>query len=360
VAEFGWGIVGAGAVARKFVLGLRASAGGRAVAVCSRTEASARGLASTLGVPKVHATLDALLADPAVQAVYIASPPAAHAQQALAAIVAKKPVLVEKPFATTAADAERVAEAARQAGVFCMEAMWTRFLPALRAARELIASGALGELRLATGSFGLAEQVDRQNHHFLPEQGGGALLDRGVYPLSLAHHLLGAPRAIQAAAWRGETGVDEEITATLTHASGAITTLQASLRTDLPNELLIAGTQATLRIEGPIFRPFRLHLAPTSPRAYGKGGPSKAEGFKESGGFHQALQRLSGLRHRVQGRHVRSSLHAYAGNGYHHQADDLMEAVRAGRRESAVMPLADSVAVLRSIEAIRRAAGLAD
>jgi hypothetical protein len=124
--------------------------------------------------------------------------------------------------------------------------------------------------------------------------------------------------------------------------------------------LRIGGTQAVLHLQGPIFRPFRFTVSPVAARAYGKAtGGGKAEALKESTGFHALLQRLSGLRERVQARHARTHFHPYAGNGYHHQADELMACVQAGRTESAVMPLADSVAVMQTVEAIRRAAGLA-
>jgi hypothetical protein len=119
-----------------------------------------------------------------------------------------------------------------------------------------------------------------------------------------------------------------------------------------------------LHLQGPIFRPFRFTVSPVTARAYGKSGkgsgsaPSRTEALKEGSGFHALLQRLSGMRERVQGRHARGHFHPYAGNGYHHQADELMACVRAGRSESAVMPLAESVAVMQTVEAIRRAAGI--
>ncbi len=353
LADFRWGIVGAGAVARKFVLGLRAAQSARAVAVMSRSPDSARGFAQSLGVPRVHATLDDLLADRELDAVYIASPPAAHAEQALACIAAGRSVLIEKPFAVNLADATRVVEAAQRGSVFCMEAMWTRFLPAVRAAKAMVDRGELGELRNLSASFGLPELVEGSNHHFDPTQGGGALLDRGVYAVSLAHHLLGKPDSVVSSQLIGSTGVDEEVVAILRHPHGALTTMQASLRTPLPNDLRLAGTQAVLHLPAPIYRPSGLVITPVQARAYGKAGPSRAEALKESSSFHQALQRFAGLRDRLSNRRARSESHFYAGNGYHYQADEVMTCVRAGQTESRVMPLADTLAVMQTLGAIR-------
>jgi predicted dehydrogenase len=185
-----WAILGTGPVARKFALDLRALPGAELAAVASRDPRNAARFAADMGVATASATYaDAVSAK--VEAVYIATPPALHEEHAFLAIGAGRAVLVEKPFALTAAAATRIAEAARSAGVFAMEAMWTRFQPLPGAIRDHVASGMLGEVRRFEGRFLAANQHTPQSGLFDAGLGGGALMHRGIYPLSLARFFLG-------------------------------------------------------------------------------------------------------------------------------------------------------------------------
>lgn len=344
----GWAIFGTGQVARKFALGLgHPVPAARVVAVGSRDPARAAGF-----LPGV-AALDhaAALAHPGVQAVYIATPPALHEPQALAAIAAGKAVLIEKPFAADAAAAARIADAARAAGVFCMEAMWTRFLPMAARLREMLAAGTLGEPRAFFAQFMGSDRPDQGTSLFGPALGGGALLHRGVYPLSLARHLMGPVTALTAAGRIGPTGVEEEATLVLTHASGAISTLRASLRAGGANGIEIAGTEATIRVDPPVFRPFRAQVMRHPPRAGGTGGGAGAA-WRERGAA-QALNRWlsAGLPAALRASGVIRA--PYAGNGYGHEAAEVARCLTAGLTESPLMPLAESVEVLALIDAAR-------
>lgn len=234
-----------------------------------------------------------------------------------------------------------------------MEAMWTRFMPLVQRLKELVSAGELGDIRLISGSFGLAEAVDPRNPLFNPDLGGGALLDRGVYPISLTQYLLGMPDSIRAQACRGETGVDEQMVAILRYPSGALAMLYASLTTQAPNELLIMGTKAVLRVHAPLFRPFRLTLTPLEPRGWQEGQVSRLAILRESHWVHQALQRLGFLLQPLLQRHQRRLTLPYGGNGYHHEADEVVRCLAAGQRESRIMPLDDSLAVMRILDDIR-------
>lgn len=346
-----WAILGTGLVSRKFVLGLRAlGPAARVSVVASRDPAKAQAFAARFGIA-AHADDATAVARDDVDAVYVATPPSEHERQALLAIAAGKAVLVEKPFALDAAAAARIAQAAEAAGVFCMEAMWTRFLPLLDAVRALLAEGALGEIRSLQGSFmgsdlpgpvlsGAGASL------FDPARGGGALMHRGVYPLSLARHLLGPIADVTAMGRLGETGVDEDCTVILRHAGGALTTLTASLRSPGPNGLVLAGTTGLMTLEAPVYRPHRARLATVTPRDGGRQGAPRFERLRESG----PVQRLAQMRPSGGGRVIRAP---FAGNGYHYEAAAVARARAAGETVSALMPLSESVEIMAAIDAAR-------
>lgn len=341
-----WAILGTGVVSRKFVLGLRPlGAAARVSVVASRDPAKARAFAATFGIP-AHADYAAAIARDDVDAVYIATPPSEHEAQALMAIAAGKAVLVEKPFAMDAAAAARIAEAATTAGVFCMEAMWTRFLPLMARLRDLVAQGRLGDLRSLQGSFMGSDLPGTGASLFDPARGGGALMHRGIYPLSLARHLLGPIEDVTARARIGETGVDEDCTVILRHQGGALTTLTASLRSPGANDLVLAGTRGMVQLEAPIYRPHRARLTPVTPRDGSRQGAPRFEAARESGAAQRLNQMLAG----GGGQAIRAP---YAGNGYHYEAAELAAHLARGETVSALMPLAESVEIMAAIDAAR-------
>ena len=355
MTTFSWAILGTGVVSRKFLLGLRSSKfDARVVAVASRTRANAEAFARDFKVPRVAESYTAACALPEVDAVYIATPPSLHEEQALMAIAAGKPVLLEKPFAMDAAQARRIAEAARSAGVFCMEGMWTRFLPLTRHLKQMLESGAIGELRSFSGSYAQANRPDSGANIFNAALGGGALLHRGVYPLSMACHLMGPVIEARTVATFGETGVDEDTTVICRHEQG-LSTIQASLRTTAANDCRIMGTKGMIHVESPIYRPYRLRQLPAAAAgAAGAANPRK-ESLKEGGLLQGLQQRAQGLISLLRGRGGTTITKHYAGNGYHYEADELMRSVRAGRSESGILPLADSVMVMEALDKARAA-----
>ena len=355
---FRWGILGTGPVSRKFVLGLRQLAGVSVTRVASGQRRNAEAFARAFAIPGVAADAEDLAGSPDVDAVYIATPPTLHAAHALPCMAAGKAVLVEKPFAASSADAAAMASASARHGVFCMEGMWTRFLPLLDEVRTRLAAGAIGTVRSFSGSFCGPEEPDAGRNLFRADAGGGAMLHRGVYPLSLACHLLGPPVAQAELATLGETGVDEDSVLVLRHAGGAISTIRASLRSAAPNDCLIAGTKGMLHIHAPVYRPYGLTLTRVPIRARDSAGAvphpvSRAEALKEGGLLQGAHQRLSRVTAALRGRRSQSVLRAYAGNGYHYEAAEVMARVRAGERESRIMPLAESLMLVAVMERAR-------
>jgi predicted dehydrogenase len=342
-----WAILGTGVVSRKFVLGLRVlGPAARVTAVASRDPARAQDFARSFAIPFAAPGYAEAVARDDVDAVYVATPPSEHEAHAMLAIAAGKAVLVEKPFALDAGAAARITQAAEAAGVFCMEAMWTRFLPLMETVRGLVAQGALGQLRSLQGSFMGSDLPGTGASLFDPARGGGALMHRGVYPLSLARHLLGPIAGVTALGRRGETGVDEDCSVILRHAGGALTTLTASLRSPGPNDLVLAGTRGLLVLEAPVYRPHRARLTIVTPRDGSRQGGGRLEGLRESGAAQRVAQMLS----REGGRVIRRP---YAGNGYHYEAAEVARCLAAGQTVSALMPPAESVEIMAAIDAAR-------
>jgi predicted dehydrogenase len=255
-----WGIVGPGGIAGSFASALRSDTRQQLTAVASRDRGRAETFAAANGIPVAHDDLDGLLSRDDVDVVYIATPPQAHADATLRAIEAGKHVLVEKPFTTTAADAARVLAAAREAGVFVSEAMWTRYLPQSSIIRTLLADEALGSIRLLLADH--AQNVPPGSRLFDPRD-GGALLDMGIYPFAFASEILGSPVASSTAGHLGPTGVDTYSVTTHTYANGALAALSTGLEARSAMRASVAGTLGTLEIHAPFFTPTALTVSGT-------------------------------------------------------------------------------------------------
>ncbi|UFU07160.1 Gfo/Idh/MocA family protein [Ruania halotolerans] len=307
-----WGILGPGRIAEKVAADFGNVTNGTLVAVGSRSGERARAFAETYAgqVPiRAHQGYDALLADPDVDAVYIATPHSDHARQAIAAIEAGKAVLLEKSFTATLDGARAVVEAARQREAFVMEAMWTRFQPVVLRAKRLVADGAIGEVRAVQADLGVRRPLDPADRMFALELGGGTLLDLGVYVVSFAQHFLGAPDSVQVTgSLVPETGVDAEAGLLLGYDDGRSATLQTSFRLPLPGQARIYGTHGWIDIP---------------PR------------------FHHPIDL-------VLHRHGEEPLQEHlppSGAGYAEEFIEVGRCLAAGLTESDVMPLADTLAV---------------
>jgi len=319
MARPGWGILAAGGIAHAFARDLTAE-GFTVAAVGSRRLESARSFAAEHGIPTAHGSYEELVADPAVEIVYVASPHSHHAEHALLAIAAGKHVLVEKAFTLTERDARRVADAAAEAGVVVMEAMWTRFLPHMIRVRELVRSGALGEVRTVLADHTQSLPLDPAHRLQNPELGGGALLDLGIYPVSFAVDVLGLPQGIRAHAALTATGVDRQTAMILDYADGRQAVLHTALDTAGPNRAAVIGTRGYLEIE-------RTFYAPTV-----------ATLFDERG---EAVERIAPV---------------VAQRGMQFQAAE-MEARVAGA-EPTSLPIDETVAIMGVLDEVRRQIGV--
>ena len=249
-----WGVIGTG-IAGSFVDAIHAHTGQRAVAVAARDTTKTQAFATDHDIATVHPTPTALIEDADVDVVYVATPHPLHRDLALEAIAAGKHVLIEKPVAMSAEEARAITDAGRDAGVLVQEAMWTRYLPQADIIRQVLADGMLGEVRLVRADFGFVMPFDPAHRLWDPTLGGGALLDAGVYPISFASSVLGAPTSVTAAGSMTSTGVDERADLLLTSAGGANALVSTSLVTSLPVTASILGSGGRLDVLSPFFGP---------------------------------------------------------------------------------------------------------
>jgi predicted dehydrogenase len=315
-----FGIIGTGGIARSFATDLQAVEGARLVAIGSRSQESADRFGDPFDVPHRHPSYEALVADEDVDVVYVATPHPLHAENALAAIAHGKHVLVEKPFTMDAAEARQVVDAARAAGVFCLEAMWTRFLPHTVKIRELVADGALGRVVQVSVDHGQFFAPDPTHRLYAPELGGGALLDLGIYPVSWAHMVLGAPTTVTSRIDPAFTGVDGQTSAVLQYGDGVQALVTCTLWAATPCRAAISGELASIDVD-PVF------YAPTSFTLRRRG--AEPERFEPEP--------------TLQG----------PGKGLRYQAAEVVRCVREGLTESPALPPDETVSIMETLDAIR-------
>lgn len=313
-----WGVLGTGWIAERFVASLQRHSSQRVVAVGSRSAASAEEFAHRFGLGRAHASYADLVADDEVDVVYVATPHTAHLEHALLAIAAGKHTLVEKPLALNAAEAREVADAAAARGLFCMEAHWTSFLPKYDVLRQVLASGVLGEVTAVVADFG--EWFAPEHRIFRPELAGGPMLDLGTYLVSLVVDVLGGhPDEVLARSTDHASGVKAQTAMVLTYGARQAV-LHTSVVANTPTAATVAGTTATLVIDGPFYQP---------------------------GGF--TLTSTDGTRT------LRYEEERYAHEGgLHFQAADVARRITAGETGSPLRPLARSIDVLAIMDEVRR------
>jgi predicted dehydrogenase len=310
-----WGVVGTGSIAMTFASDLSFTESGRIVAVGSRSQDAADRFADQFDIPHRHASYEKLVTDPDVDAVYVATPHPMHHANAVLALEAGRPVLVEKAFTMNATEAQDLVDLARAKGLFLMEAMWTRFLPQMGEIRRLLAEGVLGDIVTVSADHGQWFPKDPNSRLFDPKLGGGALLDLGVYPVSLASMILGEPDRIATMIDPAFTGVDAQTSMLFGYANGAQAVLTCTSGARSPTRAAIVGTEARVEIEGPFYTPTSFTLIPRG------GTPSS---FAEP----------------------------HPGRGLWHEADEVARCLRQGLLESPLMPLDETVSIMKTMDAV--------
>jgi predicted dehydrogenase len=359
----GWGILGTGKVAQIFASDLVCVGAAKLIAIGSRSKEKARIFGEKFGVPNQHGSYKELVNDPRVRAIYIATPASAHRENMLLCLNAGKAVLCEKPFTVNAREAAEAIALARQKKVFLMEAMWTRFVPLMVKVRELLAAGAIGTVSHFIADLGTRVPFDPEGRIFNAELGGGALLQKGIYLLSLASMILGSPSIVKSSRITGETGVDEHTGILLGYSGPQLASLVCSVRVHTQRVATIVGSAGQIRIHEPIICPASLTLCryPNQdwhhePRAnYAQVERALVQYCKRSRLLRQLRERYSRSSARLL--YGIRSTKIYAppvGEGLHYQVSEVMRCLRAGKIESDVMPLNESLSVMDTVDQIRK------
>jgi predicted dehydrogenase len=324
-----WGVLATGKIATSFVKDLALLEECEVAAVGARRLESAEAFAREHGVSTAYGDYRSVVEDPAVDVVYVATPHALHREHVELALEAGKPVLCEKAFTLNAADAEHLVALAREKNLFLMEAMWMRCNPLIRRVQQLVASGRLGEVRQVRADIGFVVDKPATDRLLDPALGGGALLDMGVYPLTLAHLFLGTPSSVAAAAALSEAGVDLNLALSLGYESGAVASVTATMTAWAPRTASIATDRGRIDLPPAFYHPTTATW--TSADADRKG---------SDGGEPERLHE-----DRI-------------GTGLANEALEVVRCLRNGETESPLVPLHDTVAVMRLMDDIRERIGV--
>ncbi len=320
MSNFNWGILGPGGIAKAFAEDLKKIDGHSIAAVGSRTLSNAQSFANTFG-GTAYGSYEELVADPQVDAIYVATPHPAHKENVILALNAGKPVLCEKPFAVNADEAQQMVDAAHKNGVALMEAMWARFLPHYAQVREIIQSGVLGKIHTIQADHG--QRLADQNIPRLvePSLAGGALLDLGIYPVSFAHMILGNPSKITSSAVLTDKGVDAQTSMIFDYADGAQAVLNTTMIEQTPCRAVVAGLNGWLEIDRTFYNPasMRVVLNDGTTTEY----PS-----------------------------------SYVGHGLREQAEVFKQLVTSGQQQSQILNWQDTVDIMKTLDQVRSQIGL--
>lgn len=316
-----WGVLATGGIAGTFASDLPHVPGANLAAVGSRTPEAAAAFAERYGFARAHGSWAELAADPEVDVVYVATPHAFHFEAAMACLAGGKAVLCEKPMTLDLATSARLVQEARTRGLFLMEAMWMRCNPAIRRITQLIADGALGEVTTVQADFGLQGPFEATHRLRDPKLGGGALLDLGVYPINLAHLILGPPATVHSWARLTPEGVDDNTGMLFGYESGAVAALTCSLIGETRNAASITGTLGRIDLPAGFFVPrsFVLHRSGAEPEEF---------------------------------------TFDFEGSGYQFEAAEVQRCLAEGLPESPLMPHATTLDVMTLMDTIRAEVGV--
>ena len=313
-----WGIVGTGRIAHLFAQGLSVLPDAKITAVASRTKESADKFAAEFNIPHRYVGVEALAGDKDVDIVYIATPHPMHKDDTINCLKGGKAVLCEKPLAMNGSQVEEMIACARKNKLFLMEGMWMYFFPAIAKVCELVAGGAIGEVRLVQANFCFRREWEPKSRLLNPQLGGGALLDVGVYNIALAHKIYGKePERISSMAHIGKTGVDEQASMIFGYEGGAMAVLSCAVQTETLFEAAIYGTDGYIKIPHMFFQPDRIIV---------KAGQDEEKEI--------TFNRL--------------------GNGYSYEAVEVMRCLRDGEVECPIMPLDTSIAIMKTMDQVRQ------
>lgn len=359
LTSINWGILGTGKIAQDFAQGLNYVEGAKLTAIASRQLKTAQTFATQFKLEKAYGSYQELVNDPTIDVVYVATPHHRHKEDCCLALNAGKAVLCEKPFALNAAEAQAIVDLAREKQLFCMEAMWMRFLPVMQEVKTLINQGKIGTVKYLKADFGYPVQNISPNRFFDPN-GGGALLDRGVYLISLAYYLLGEPESISSQAVIGETGVDEQSSISLRYANGSQAVLFSTLNTFAENQAILYGTKGKIVIGDPFYCPYfyatdswsTVDDIQTDSSETHAGIKGKIKAIVQDLPLAKSI--IFKAKQMKMNRQNRPLFRPYSGNGYNYEAAAVVQCLQNKQRESTIMPLDETVKIMETMDQIRQ------
>jgi len=319
-----WGILGCGKIARKFAADLRLVKDAELIALGAREQSTAETFSKDFPARYIHGSYEALVSNPEVDVIYVATPHGLHHEHVLLCLKHRKAVLCEKAFAINYREAKEMIDFAKVQNTFIMEAFWTRFLPSYLKMKELLAQQKIGKIKYLNAEFGFIPTPPFPTRLYQPSLGGGALLDIGVYPIFLALDILGKPDHIDAAMTPASTGVDEQCAIRFSYNNGAIAQLFCSFASNLATGADIAGDHGRLRFT------HRFH------------GPTTA------------LEYYPGM---VDTREI-ISFEKASGNGYEYEAMHVNECLRKNLIESPILTHQKTLLMMEVLDVIRAKAGI--
>jgi predicted dehydrogenase len=309
-----WGILATGGIAASFVRDLALLGDAEVVAVGSRSDEAAQRFSATHGIPRAYGSWHGLVDDPDVDVIYVATPHSAHVAATSMVLNAGKAALTEKPISLGLASATELVELSRARQTFLMEAMWTRFLPAVRHGLDLVRDGAIGRVTSVQSDVGFPAPDDPTHRLHAKALGGGATLDVGIYPVTIAHLFLGAPDEVRAWADLGPEGTDRNTAMLFGYASGATATVTCSLVGQTPTIAVISGSEGFIELPARFYRARQVVL------------------------------------HRGDSVEIREF--PVDGVGYHLEAAEVHRCLRAGLIESDTMPHSETLSVMSTLERV--------
>lgn len=314
MTQYSWGILGTGKISHKFAQGLREAAGARLSCVASRSTQKAKEFAKVYDIPKFYGSYEELAKDPSVDIVYIGTLHSLHCENTLLCLENKKAVLCEKPFALTADEVRRMIASSRKNGTFLMEALWTNFLPSIQKVKELIKDKVVGDPVSIGADFGFFKEFDNNHRFFIPELGGGSLLEIGIYPVFLSLLLFGFPDEMTSQIIKSPTGTDVTTGVFLSWKSGRFAQLASSFAVDLDTQADIYCTKGKITLHRMFHMPTRLSVT-------------------------------------VEGK-TREIPLEWKGNGYNYEAEEVMRCLSENRLESPSLTHEFSLTLMYLLETI--------
>jgi predicted dehydrogenase len=320
-----WGIMGCGRIARKFASDLQWVKDAELAGVASRSLQKAREFSKDFPARYIHGSYEELAANSEIDVIYVATPHSHHYENTLLCLRHNKAVLCEKPFAINSRQAQKMIQVARRKKLFLMEAVWTKFLPHYQKLQALLKQNKIGDIKSVLINFGFRLRPDAPARLLDPALGGGTLLDIGIYNVFMALSILGKPDKIEASIAASDKGIDEQCAVQFVYKNGAMAQLFSSFTTHLPIEAYINGTKGNLKLTSRFYEP-----------------SCRIELYREPGEEAQAIP-----------------VKKEKGFGYQYEARHVNECLKKGLMESPVMTHQDTLLLMKTLDTIRKTAGIA-